>query len=164
MSDNKSVRKRLEKIYGRICMIEEAGIRYIPIEKRKTIRGYRREQDEITYHHIKEKHLGGKATVENGALIKRYNHDWLHSLPDEQKEAVNKELIHFKLKMLNTTEDGIIETDITDIPLEFNLDDCIIIPVYDNQKKPKFNRAKVKREFKRKVDEYYNELEDEEER
>lgn len=35
MSDNKSVRKRLEKIYGRICMIEEAGIRYIPIKKKK---------------------------------------------------------------------------------------------------------------------------------
>ena len=41
------------------------------------------------YQQKKERNKGGKKTIENGALIKEYNHVWLHSLPEEEKEKVN---------------------------------------------------------------------------
>lgn len=161
MSDNKSARKKLEKIFGKICMIEAAGIRYIPKEERRKLKGYSKNHNQITYHHIKEKHSGGKRTVENGALVREYNHVWLHSLPQEQKDAVNNEIIYFKASFLQAQEDKLVETGTVELPLEFDTDgECVIIPVYDTSKKEKFNRAKAKQEFKKKVDEYYKELED----
>lgn len=164
MSDNKSARRELERIFGKICMIEAAGIRYIPKEERRKLKGYNKNHDTITYHHIKEKHLGGKATVENGALVREYNHSWLHQLPSEQKEAVNNALINFKISFIREIEGKMTEEGVTEIPFEFDFSDCISIPVYDTPEKKKFNRAKEKRDFKRKVDEYYESLDDDWER
>lgn len=35
---------------------------------------------ELTYHHIKEKRNGGKRTIQNGAILVRRSHDYLHYL------------------------------------------------------------------------------------
>ena len=40
-SHNKGIRKLMEKLYGSKCMVEEAGIRYIPVEERKNIKRLR---------------------------------------------------------------------------------------------------------------------------
>ena len=139
-SKNKGIRKLMEKLYGNKCMIEEAGIRCIPVEERKKIKGYKKFQEKITYHHIKEKSKGGKKTVENGALIKEYNHAWLHSLPEEKREEVNQQLQQYKLNIAITNGLGQV-SDSKSITLDFNIDekDCYTIPVYDNNKhyKPK---------------------------
>ena len=37
MSFNKAIRQLIERKYGKICMMEEAGIRYIPVEERRKI-------------------------------------------------------------------------------------------------------------------------------
>lgn len=103
MSSNSSARKRLERIFGKICFIEELGIRKIPIEERRKIKGYNKYEDKITYHHIKEKSKGGKATEENGALIKGYNHAWLHTLPEEDKQKINNAMIEFKAAFIQAT-------------------------------------------------------------
>lgn len=162
MSDNKSARRELERIFGKICMIEASGIRYIPKEERRKIKGYTRYDDQITYHHIHERAKGGKATAENGALVRGYNHRWLHSLPEAQKEEVNQKLIEFKISMIQTLGDKIFETEIAEIPLDMNPDEGFeTIKVYDNDKKKKSNRAKRKREFQREIDEYYQSLDDE---
>lgn len=50
---NQGKKNMLMKIYGRRCMLCE----------RKLYR------NKLTFHHIKPKSYGGKATVENGALI-----------------------------------------------------------------------------------------------
>lgn len=136
MSDNKSIRNKMEKIFGKKCMIEESGIRYIPIEERRKIKGYKKFQEKITYHHIKEKQQGGKRSIENGALIKDYNHSWLHSLPEEEKEEINKQLQQYKLNMLVMSGNGKVLEQMSSI-LDFNMDDCIVIPVYDTKRKPK---------------------------
>ena len=146
-SHNKGIRKLMEKLYGSKCMVEEAGIRYIPVEERKKIKGYKKFQEKITYHHIKERNKGGKKTVENGALIKEYNHVWLHSLPEEEKEKVNQQLQQYKLNIAITN--GLGQTlDNKSIELEFNIDekDCITIPVYDNDR----HKQKPKKNDKRK--------------
>ena len=72
MSSNKSARQELERLFGKKCMIEELGIRYIPKKQRRTIKGYTKYDECLTYHHIKEKHEGGKATADNGGLIMGY--------------------------------------------------------------------------------------------
>ena len=56
MSSNKSARQKLEKLYGKKCMIEELGIRYIPKKERRKIKGYTKYDECLTFHHIKEKH------------------------------------------------------------------------------------------------------------
>ena len=52
MSSNKRIKEIMMKRYGKICMMEEAGIRCIPVEERRDLRGYRRTDETITYHHI----------------------------------------------------------------------------------------------------------------
>ena len=60
---NKKAKQELERIYGKGCMIERAGIR--------KINGVKKQDRQITYHHLRPKHLGGQATVENrGELSK----------------------------------------------------------------------------------------------
>ena len=160
MSSNESARQELERLFGKKCMIEELGIRYIPKKQRRTIKGYTKYDECLTYHHIKEKHEGGKATAENGGLIRGYNHRWLHSLPTYQKEQINQAIQQYKLsilaKRLEIDKDGQVKELTEEIPLDFNPEDFIEIPVFDTETKPvkkKFNRAKVKRDFKRQVEE-----------
>lgn len=66
MSSNKSAREELERIYGKHCMIHQ-GIR--KLNPPKPSKGKYKGKSialQLTYHHLKPKHLGGKATVENG--------------------------------------------------------------------------------------------------
>ena len=160
MSSNKSARQELERLFGKKCMIEELGIRYIPKKERRKIKGYTKYDECLTFHHIVERHNGGKATPENGALVRGYNHRWLHTLPDYQKEQINEALQQYKLallaKRIEVDENGHTKEVIEEIPLDFNPEDFITLPVFDTDKKPKkkkFNRAKEKRKFQKQVDE-----------
>ena len=54
---NKKARQALERIYGKGCMMERAGIRKIV--------GVKKQDRQITYHHLRPKRLGGQATIEN---------------------------------------------------------------------------------------------------
>lgn len=157
MSKNKQARNKLIRIFGNKCMIEELGIRKIPVEKRKKIKGYRKTQETITYHHIKEKQDGGKATVENGALIKGYNHEWLHTLPEDQKEEINNQIQQYKMNVIAMKGDGQI-LDSQSITLDFDMTDCITIPVYDNKKKSKKldRRKSIREKEERKFKKYHN--------
>ena len=127
--NNKTARKMLEMLYGKGCFFEKMGIR---ISKAKTL------DHTITYHHIIPEGLGGKTTVQNGALLARYNHDWLHSQPYYIQDELNEQLKDFKASCnfarLIVREDGTIDFE--------KLDDVLIettakkhpgpIKVYDN--------------------------------
>ena len=155
MSSNKSIRNKMIKKYGKRCMVEAAGIRYIPISKRRKIKGYRKSQETLTYHHIKERQFGGETTEENGAIIKGYNHAWLHSLSEEEKEEVNKRLQEYKLSVALIGDEGIqaevLDFDLSDESFEINL-----LPQTKEikKKRSKFNRAKEKQEFLRRIRDY----------
>lgn len=67
---NKGAKNKLIKLYGRECFIDKLHLR--PIEdtpKRYKSKGEMKRMKELTYHHIKEKSKGGKATVENRSYI-----------------------------------------------------------------------------------------------
>ena len=110
----------------------------------------------MTFHHLKHRSDGGKATASNGAIVSEIAHRYIHSLPRDQEEIVNNMLRKYKLDvrggLIEVTDDGIQMSDGFDAQLEFDLANCITIPVYANdektkQKREKYNRAKAKREL-----------------
>lgn len=155
MSSNREVRQELERVFGKVCMIEELGIRYIPKDKRRKLKGYTKSDDALTYHHIKEKHFGGTATLENGALIRGYNHRWLHSLEPAQREKINQAIQKYKLAILSggkvLDENGNSVFTGGAMQLDLDADDFIETPIDMQPSKRKSNRAKEKKRFKRKV-------------
>lgn len=172
MSNNAGAKKQLIQQFGKICMIEEAGIRKIPISVRRKIKGYKKTEEMLTFHHIVPKSKGGKATPENGALLKDYNHRWLESLPPEDRAIVNEKLREFKVNFatLKTSSKSMQIVDSGTIPLEFcsEKSEEIIIPVFDMDEGDRKrmlkhkSRAKLKREFQEQIDEalYYEENDD----
>lgn len=166
MSSNKSARQELERLFGKICFIETLGIRYIPKNQRKRIKGYTKYDDVLTYHHIEERQNGGKATLENGALVRGYNHKWLHSLPEAEKQLVNEAMQKYKASVFRAINRGvdIRPEDIISIEDLTEVVQMTTLAVNNTtRKKLKFNRAKKKRETQRLIDEaLYEEYEEDE--
>ena len=106
--NNRSAREMLEKIYGKHCFIHQ-GIRKLkpPTPKKGTYKG-KSIAYQLTYHHLKAKRDGGKATVENGACVCRSCHDWLEQLSEQEREKVNDELRAYK-KRLDDIEIATVE-------------------------------------------------------
>lgn len=164
---NSTGRKLLEQKYGTGCFMERAGIRIITEEeesKHKKIKGYKKLDRKITYHHIKEKYLGGEVSIENGANLADYNHRWLHQQSLEVVNEIDRRLQEFKLSIdmatLEINEKGLNSQKLGSLDLESsNEDDFIIIPVYDNtiednkKRNNKFNRAKEKAKIQNMIEE-----------
>ena len=165
---NNGARRELERLFGKICFIEKLGIRYIPPKERKKIKGYSKYDDLLTYHHIHERHLGGKATVENGAIVRGYNHRWLHSLPEHEKQLVNQAMQEYKASVLRARQNGVDirpEDILTpeDLQEVIEMTNLATINPEAKRKRQKFNRAKQKRETQQLIDDaLYGEWEDEE--
>ena len=122
--NNKTIRTILEMLYGKQCFIERLGIR---------ICGAKTLDHTITYHHIIPVELGGKTTVQNGALIARYNHDWLHKQPIHVQDEINEQMKDLKVNCdfarLIVSDDGTIDFEKLDSVL---LEKPKTIKVYDN--------------------------------
>lgn len=160
---NQRAKNRLIQKFGKICMVEEAGIRKIPRAVRIKIKGYKMSDDMITFHHLVPRRKGGKATPENGALVKDYNHRWLESLPSAEREQVNDKLREFKMSFaqLYAGEKGLEIDDSGTLELDFGgieEGDNIIIPVFPTSKedimkrKQHKSRAQLKREFQQEIE------------
>lgn len=161
---NSTGRKLLEQRYGKGCFMERAGIREITPEeetKLRKITGYKKLDRTISYHHIKEKSKGGEASIDNGANLAVYNHEWLHQQPPEIIEDINNKLQDFKasidLARLEIGEEGLNIEKV--LSMNFDMEDTISIPLYDNtpeiqeKRHKKFNRAEVKRETSKLIEE-----------
>lgn len=177
--DNKTARLELEHIYGKGCMFKRAGIddrlkhsglkikgyKVFISEKHYTSKKIRQLEKIMTYHHLEHKADGGKATVDNGAVINELAHRYMHSLPREQEEIINDMLRDFKhsldirVGIMSIDDKGVNMQQPVVISLDdFQYDDCLTIPLEDNTKediikRQKYNRAKAKREFQKRVDE-----------
>ena len=102
MSTNKSTKNKLMMKFGKVCFIEELGLRtkeeiQADIRQYKS-KGQRKRMDELTYHHIIAKCNGGETTEENGAILRNINHAWLHRLPLKKQAIINQMLIQYKLE------------------------------------------------------------------
>ena len=163
---NSKARKKLEKIYGKGCFMERAGIRQIT--------GFRKDAYTMTYHHMRHVSEGGKATVENGANLALENHKFLHSLPREEEEKINNRIRQWKANFLLMNNGKVENSGSLEFPDLTNEENCIIIKLEDTtreqyeelerqkqQRKQKFNRSKVKRETQKMIDELFYEDDEE---
>lgn len=156
MSSNKHVKDKMIRIFGKKCFIEELHLRKkedIEAEKRKyTGKCQRCIMDQLTYHHILEKCRGGKATVENGAILRYINHQWFHRLPKAQQEKINKLFQEYKKQFYQNTQVQFVDNIDTGIKV-----DLAEIELTDKEVKAKklhYDRTKEKRELRKARDEY----------
>lgn len=177
---NRQMRKQLERLYGKGCFFERAHIAE-KIEAMGGIKTYKTFIQEkrysgkkiilqISYHHLKHVSENGATSVHNGANVSTIAHQYLHSLPRDQEEIINNELRQFKYQIdmvrmsvgdknlsfekINIPDDALSMEDVIEIPLEDNTQ--ILEEV--QKKKPKFNRAKVKRQVEEMIRESEEEL------
>lgn len=147
MSSNKSARKQLERIYGKECFIDKLHLRKDTEKTKYKGKGQLKKMKQLTYHHILERSKGGKATVENGALLSNENHIWFHQQSKEKQSQMNQIFQDYKhlvdeCKVVLVDD---IEVPFKIIPMEFSIGD---------RKKEKYNRAKKKQEDKQMTREY----------
>lgn len=64
---NREARKELELLYGAKCMLTHI-------------------KTQLSYHHIIKKRDGGRNNIQNGALLNRVAHDYLHYLEINNKD------------------------------------------------------------------------------
>ena len=168
MSSNKAVKERLIARYGAECFIERlklrdtSGLKY-------TGKNQYKKMKMLTYHHIKEKSKGGKATIENGALLSAENHAWFHQQDRADRERMNNAFQELKRNIDNKNYEEctikLVPEEEIELPVELNV--MTINLENDNQGKPniklqkkakkKYNRAKTKRKTNRIIKRYYGE-------
>lgn len=127
MSSNKSAKEKLIKLYGAECFIEKLHLRQ-DTERRYTGKGQRKKMQQLTYHHILEKCKGGKATVENGAILSLENHEWFNQQSKEEQARMNAEFQKYKLGIVQFTTEKVIEAVTVELP-PVDIEECIEIPL-----------------------------------
>lgn len=148
MSNNKKAKEELIRRYGAECFIEKLKLRKDTELKRYKGKGQMKRMRQLTYHHIRMKKDGGRATVENGALLSAENHAWFHKQSPRDQAIMNEMFQEYKRQY---QECQIVFVDELELPfevktMEFHIDEREL-------KRTKYNRAKEKREFQRRVDE-----------
>lgn len=108
-NSNREARLALARIFGNTCMFRKAHVEDF-VDNLGTIKTYKTFKEEkhyaskkakcleqmLTYHHLKHKSEGGRATIENGAIINELAHRYLHLLPRNQEEIINDYLREWK--------------------------------------------------------------------
>ena len=159
MSSNKKAKEELIRYYGAECFIEKLKLRKDAKPKRYRGRGQAKRMKQLTYHHIKMKKDGGKATRENGALLSAENHSWFHQQSPQAQGYMNALFQEYKRQ---SDECQVVFVDELDLgfeikPTTFAIDERGQIL---DMKKEKYNREKEKRKHKKQVDEELAERDD----
>lgn len=121
MSSNKSIKEKMIAKYGAKCFIEVLHLRDKSVTYYKS-KGQMRRMKALTYHHIKEKQNGGKATEQNGALLSAENHAWFNKQSKEKQAEMNKQFQEYKkgfqIGVAQISSEGVEKTEIIDMPRE----------------------------------------------
>lgn len=157
MSSNKSVKEEMIRRYGAKCFIERLKLRDTSGLRYKG-KGQYKKMKMLTYHHIRMKSKGGKATIENGALLSAENHIWFHQQPKADQERMNQQFQDLKRDIDNGyTDCQVVLAPESDITLPFDLDIMTVNIDTAGKIKPqkkakkKYNRAKHKRKTRRLI-------------
>lgn len=142
---NKRAKERLIELYGAECFIEKLHLRVDTEPRKYTSKGQRKRMKQLTYHHIKEKRYGGKATTENGALLSEENHIWFNEQSKEAQKKMNELFQQYKASVECKVE------FVDNLDTRFSIASATIVPA--ELEKEHYNRAKEKREWKKQVEE-----------
>lgn len=126
---NKRIKQKMIKIYGEECFIDKLQLR--KDKQDYTGKAQYQKMKQLTYHHIVPKSKGGKATIQNGALLSVENHIWFNKQSKKKQKAMNNKFqeykASFKIEVAELTTEG-IEQVIEYIP---EIEEPIYIPAYD---------------------------------
>lgn len=142
---NKQAKQKLIQLYGAECFIEKLHLRVDIDPRRYTSRGQQKRMKQLTYHHIREKRNGGKATIENGALLSAENHAWFNKQSEEAQRQMNDLFQQYKAGVECKVE------FVDELDTRFSIASAIIVPV--DLEKEHYNRAREKRAWKKQVEE-----------
>lgn len=172
MSDNKSKRDELEKIYGSGSMFQRSkaevyistlprikGIQRFIREKHYSTKEINKLVRRMNYHHMKHVSEGGATTLENGAVVNELEHRYMHDLPRSHEEIINNHIRKWKVDFLTLTTEGVQESG------ELVQDDStetIEIPVHTYHRKVDLRKAEERRrrQEKREFNRLRKEMED----
>lgn len=102
---NKQAKEKLIKLFGEECFIEKLHLRKDTETRRYTGKAQMKRMKQLTYHHILEKRKGGKATVENGAILSVENHEWFNKQTEEVQKELNKKFQEYKKCKIEFTDE-----------------------------------------------------------
>ena len=142
---NKRAKERLIQLYGAECFIEKLQLRKDTEPRRYTSKGQRKRMKQLTYHHIKERRYGGKATVENGAILSEENHIWFNEQSKEAQRQMNELFQRYKQSVECSVE------FVDNLETNFSIASAIIVPA--EIEKAHYNRAREKRAWQREIEE-----------
>ena len=125
-------------------------------EHKYTLKKIKKLESTMTLHHIKHRADGGATSERNGAVVSALGQGYLHSLPKEHEEIVNGMLRDYKAGIDSGRYERVDVELVEDLDtgLEINFaelsaeDDRIVI-----ERPKKYNRALVKREMRRIIEE-----------
>ena len=112
MSSNKSAKNKLIKLYGAECFIEKLKLRQDDGKRYYSSKKEYQRMKQLTYHHILEKSKGGKATIENGALLSAENHAWFHRQTASTQSKLKYIFQQYKLGALEIENGRVVNNDI----------------------------------------------------
>lgn len=141
---NKKAKERLIQLYGAECFIEKLHLRVDKEPRRYTSKGQYKRMKQLTYHHIKERRNGGKATVENGALLSAENHEWFNKQSKEAQRQMNELFQRYKASVECKVE------FVEELDTRFSVASAIIVP---SELEKKYDRAREKRAWKKELEE-----------
>lgn len=142
---NKKAKERLIQLYGEECFIEKLHLRVDTEPRRYKSKGQYKRMKQLTYHHIRERQHGGKATVENGALLSAENHEWFNKQSKEAQRQMNELFQQYKQSVECKVE------FVDDLETHLSVASAIIVPT--ELEKEHYNRAREKRAWKKQVEE-----------
>ena len=142
---NKKAKERLIQLYGEECFIEKLHLRVDKEPRRYTSKGQYKRMKQLTYHHIRERQHGGKATVENGALLSAENHEWFNKQSKEAQRQMNELFQKYKQSVECKVE------FVDELDTRFSVASAIIVPA--ELERGHYNRAKEKRAWKKQLEE-----------
>ena len=154
--NNKKIRQRLEKIYGKGCMFQKACIaerieeiggiktyKQFLAERKYTFAKIRELESTMSLHHLKHRSEGGATSEYNSAVINCMAHAYSHSLPRDEEEIINNMLREYKKCKIELVDD---------LELEIQVNSAVIeIPL---KRKVEFNRAEEKRKTRKMIEEF----------
>ena len=142
---NKRAKEKLIELYGAECFIEKLHLRGDKEPRRYTSKGQYKRMKQLTYHHIREKQHGGKATVANGALLSAENHEWFNKQSKESQKQMNELFQKYKQSVECKVE------FVDELDTRFSIASAIIVP--DELEKEHYNRAREKRKWQKEIKE-----------
>ena len=154
-SSNKKAKEALIRLYGAECFIDKLGLRKDK-ERRYTGKGQYEKMKGLTFHHIEERCRGGKATVENGALLSLENHQWFNQQSRAEQARMNEAFQEHKREIDEKREKKecrVVLVDDLETGIEVKYTEIVFGDEKKREERQKFNRAREKREFRRRVEE-----------